>query len=173
MTNTNIFATGSKWIFGRGFQTVVESSGWLGWEKGSENFIISSCQDYSTCQHECNLVNRILFSSKSNSAMHWINTDPETVSRDSSVQLYMKQHFPAFQIVISGVPNDGFLLNDLKTLFSLSRVLLYICSVILGLLDSSFPNYMGSQYYFPENFRWNGKFYEVRFFFWFLSPSHF
>ena len=58
--------------------------------------------------------------------MHWINTDRETVSRDSNVQLYMKQHFPAFQIVISGAPNDGFLLNALKTLFSLSRVLLYL-----------------------------------------------
>ena len=46
--------------------------------------------------------------------------------RDSNVQLHMKQYFPAFQIVISGVPNDGFLLNALKTLFSLSRVLLYL-----------------------------------------------
>ena len=58
--------------------------------------------------------------------MHWINTHRETVSRDSNVQLYMKQHFPVVQIVISGEPNDGFLLNALKTLFSLSRVLLYL-----------------------------------------------
>ena len=58
--------------------------------------------------------------------MHGINTDRETVSRDSNVQLYMKQHFSAVQIVISGVPNDGFLLNALKTLFSLSKVLLYL-----------------------------------------------
>ena len=30
--------------------------------------------------------------------------------------------FPAVQIVISGAPNDGFLLNALKTLFSPPRV---------------------------------------------------
>ena len=58
--------------------------------------------------------------------MHWINTDPETVSRDSNVQLYMKQHFPVVQIVISGVPNDSFVLDALKTLFSLSRVFSYL-----------------------------------------------
>ena len=33
--------------------------------------------------------------------MHWINTHRETVSRDSNVQLYMKQHFPVVQIVIT------------------------------------------------------------------------
>ena len=66
------------------------------------------------------------FSSKSKLAMHWINTDPETVSRDSNVQLYMKQHFLAVQIVIAGAHNDSFLLNALKTLFSLSTVLLYL-----------------------------------------------
>ena len=43
------------------------------------------------------------------------------------------------------------------------RYKIYICSVILGQLES-FPNYMGSQYYFPENFRCNLKFYEVRIF---------
>ena len=40
---------------------------------------------------------------------------------------------------------------------------MFICSVIQGQLES-FPNYMGSQYYFPENFRCNLKFYEVRIF---------
>ena len=121
------FCDGSKWIFaGPRFSNGAESFGWLGWENGSLNFIISSCQGFSTCQHDCNLVNRILFSSKSNSAMHWINTDPETVSRDSNVQLYMKKHFPAVQIVISGAPNDSFVLNALKTIFSLSRVFSYL-----------------------------------------------
>ena len=60
------------------------------------------------------------FSSKSNSAMHWINTEQ---TPRQYVQLYMKQYFPAVQYVISGTPNDGFLLNALKTLFSLPRVL--------------------------------------------------
>ena len=41
------------------------------------------------------------------------------------VQLYMKQYFPALQNVISGAPNNGFLLNAMKTLFSLSRVFFY------------------------------------------------
>ena len=117
LTNTCIFATDSKWIFGRDFQTVVESSGWLGWENGTLNFIISSCQGFSTCQHECNLVNRIFCSSKSNSPMHWINTDPETLCATVYEAI-----FPAVQIVISGAPNDGFLLNGLKTLFSPARV---------------------------------------------------
>ena len=49
------------------------------------------------------------------------------------------------------------------------RYKIFIWSVILGQLES-FPNYMGSQYY-PENFKCNLKFYEVRIFFWFLSPS--
>ena len=43
-----------------------------------------------------------------------------------NVQLYMKQYFPAVQNVILGAPNDGFLLNALKTLFSLSRVPFYL-----------------------------------------------
>ena len=55
---------------------------------------------------------------------------------------------------VTGAPNDGFLLNTLKTLFRLSRVLLgslemhskrrykiCICSGILGELDESFRNY--------------------------------
>ena len=40
------------------------------------------------------------------------------------------------------------------------RYKIFICSVILGQLES-FPNYMGSQYYFPENFRCNLKFYKL------------
>ena len=34
-----------------------------------------------------------------------------------------------------------------------------ICSVVLGELES-FRNYLGPQYYFPENFRCNFRFYE-------------
>ena len=34
-----------------------------------------------------------------------------------------------------------------------------ICSVVLGQLES-FRNYLGPQYYFPENFRCNFRFYE-------------
>ena len=34
-----------------------------------------------------------------------------------------------------------------------------ICSVVLGQVES-FRNYLGPQYYFPENFRCNLRFYE-------------
>ena len=34
-----------------------------------------------------------------------------------------------------------------------------ICSVVLGQLES-FRNHLGPQYYFPENFRCNFRFYE-------------
>ena len=73
---------------------------------------------------------------------------------------------------LTGSPNDGVLLNALKTLFRLSSVLSNllemhskrrykscICSVVLGQLKS-FRNYLGPQYYFPENFRYNFRFYE-------------
>ena len=61
----------------------------------------------------------------------------------------------------SGAPNDGFLLNELKKLFRLFRVLLdlkihsnrrykiYICSVILGQLES-FRNYQSFSIIFPK-----------------------
>ena len=45
---------------------------------------------------------------------------------DTCAARYMKQYFPAVQYVISGAPYDGFLLNALKTLFSLPRVLFYL-----------------------------------------------
>ena len=38
-----------------------------------------------------------------------------------------------------------------------------ICSVVLGQLEC-FRNHLGPQYYFPENFRYNFRFYEVRIF---------
>ena len=59
---------------------------------------------------------------------------------------------------MAGAPNDGFLLNTLKTLFRLSRVLkmhskrhykLCICSVILEKLES-FWNYKGVKVIFPK-----------------------
>ena len=70
---------------------------------------------------------------------------------------YIRQPF------CSGAPNDGFLLNALKTLFWLSRVLLdllkcilrsrsckvCICSVILGELES-FRNFKGFSITFPK-----------------------
>ena len=65
-------------------------------------------------------------------------------------------------IINSGAPNDGFLLNALKTLFWLSKVLLdllekhskrrckiCICSVILGELES-IRNYKGLRIIFPK-----------------------
>ena len=38
-----------------------------------------------------------------------------------------------------------------------------ICSVVLGQLES-FRNHLGPQYYFPENFRCNFRFYESEYF---------
>ena len=68
-----------------------------------------------------------------------------------------------------GAPNDGFLLNTLKTLFRLSRVLLDFwkrilrykictCSVILVEIWV-FSKLQGLHYYFPENFRRNLTYY--------------
>ena len=66
-----------------------------------------------------------------------------------------------YTCTFSGAPSDGFLLNPLKTLFRLSRVLLdlhmhskrrykiCICSVILG-QPESFPNYKGLSIIFPK-----------------------
>ena len=42
------------------------------------------------------------------------------------VQLYMKQYFPAVENVYFRAPNESFILNALKTLFSLSSVLFYL-----------------------------------------------
>ena len=64
----------------------------------------------------------------------------------------------------------GFLLNALKTLCRLSRVLsdlwkcrrrykICTCSGVLGQFEV-FSKLQGLQYYFPENFRCNFKFYE-------------
>ena len=77
---------------------------------------------------------------------------------------------------LRGTPNDGFLLNALKTLFGLSRVLLdlqkYILSgaikfisvrPCLGQLES-FRNYQGFTDYFPENFTAIHRFYESEIF---------
>ena len=67
-----------------------------------------------------------------------------------------------------GAPNDGFLLNTLKTLFTFRCLEMYskqrykicICSAILGELESFRPKLQGlvmSIQYFPENFRCNLK----------------
>ena len=70
---------------------------------------------------------------------------------------------------MSGAPNNGFLLNTLKTLFRLSRVLLDLWKGILCALLHLFGHPRGTweflklqkdQYYFPENFRCNLSFYE-------------
>ena len=62
---------------------------------------------------------------------------------------------------MSGAPNNGFLLNTLKTLFRLSRVLLDLWKGILCALLHLFGHPWGTweflklqkdQYYFPENF---------------------
>ena len=71
----------------------------------------------------------------------------------------------------SGAPNDGFLLDSLKTLFkaiqstfrslemqSEGRYKICVCLVILGELESS--KLQGLQYYFPEHFTCNVTFYE-------------
>ena len=65
----------------------------------------------------------------------------------------------------TGAPNDGFLLNNLKTLLRLSiqSTLSYLemhskqsykCSVMLGELKS-FRNYQGLRVIFPKIFGWN------------------
>ena len=67
-----------------------------------------------------------------------------------------------------GAPNDGFLLNTLKTLFTFRCLEMYskqrykicICSAILGELESFRSKLQGlvmSIQYFPENFRCNLK----------------
>ena len=72
---------------------------------------------------------------------------------------------PNHNFFVSGVPNDGFLVNTLKTLFTQLRVLrslkmhskrrykICICSVIVE-EQETFRNY------FPENFRCNFTYYE-------------
>ena len=62
----------------------------------------------------------------------------------------------------SGAPNEGFLLNTLKTLFRLSRVLLDLAKCIInGAIKfvsaqlESFSKLQGLQYYFSENSSFN------------------
>ena len=73
--------------------------------------------------------------------------------------------------IISAAPKDGFLLNALKTLFMLSRVLFDLQKCILSGArkfvsvrssygNSSLSKLQGLQCYFPENFRYNLKVYE-------------
>ena len=77
----------------------------------------------------------------------------------------------------AGAPNDGFLVDTLKTLFRPEkfhferRCKICICSVYLGQLQSS--KLQGLEYYFPENFRCNLKFLRKWDIFWSLSPLHF
>ena len=74
---------------------------------------------------------------------------------------------------MAGAPNDGFLLNALKTLFrqstfrsleihSYRRYKIYICSVILWQLES-FRNYQGFSIIFPKIL--DASFTKVRIFF--------
>ena len=62
----------------------------------------------------------------------------------------------------SGAPNDGFLLNTLKTLFRLSTVLLEMHSKWHYKISYLFshPKLQGLEYYFPENFRCNLMYYK-------------
>ena len=75
--------------------------------------------------------------------------------------------------LISGTPNDDFLLNTSKTLFRLHRVLLdfykYILSCAIKFVTylfghprgtSVFSKLQGLQNYFPKTFRCNLSFYE-------------
>ena len=85
----------------------------------------------------------------------------------------------------TGATNNGLLLNTLKTLFKLSRILfrsqemhskwhhkIFICLVILGKLEV-FLKLQRLQYYFAENFRCNLKLYEGENFFDSSLPDFF
>ena len=70
--------------------------------------------------------------------------------------------------ISSGAPNDDFLLYTLKTLFRLSKVLLDLCSVILGELKS-FRNYKDFSVILPEILGAIQHFTKVKFFL--IPPS--